>query len=114
MKKRKRLTKEQRLELHKKYNGHCAYCGREINITQMQADHIVPIHVGGLDAIENMNPACRSCNHAKATLDMEKFREWVETSYARVMKNPYFRIAINTGFVSVNEGHVKFYFEEDE
>ena len=33
--------------IYNKYNGHCAYCGREIAYKDMQVDHIRPKHQGG-------------------------------------------------------------------
>lgn len=48
-----------------------------LDYKDMQADHVIPLRVGGNDDISNMLPACRSCNHYKAALDLEKFREYV-------------------------------------
>ena len=59
------MTKSSRLIVYNKYNGHCAYCGHEININEMQVDHIHPQRLGGTDDISNLNPACRLCNHYK-------------------------------------------------
>ena len=39
----------------------------EITIKEMQADHVVPLHLGGADEISNLYPACRACNHYKST-----------------------------------------------
>ena len=39
--KRKRITAAQRMKVWQKYNGHCAYCGCEIMLEEMQVDHIV-------------------------------------------------------------------------
>lgn len=35
--------------VYNKYNGHCAYCGRKIDIKDMQIDHFVPILRGVSD-----------------------------------------------------------------
>lgn len=32
MSKRKNLTKQQRQQVYNKYNGHCAYCGCELEL----------------------------------------------------------------------------------
>lgn len=40
--KRKRITKADRLRVFNKYGGHCAYCGREMEIKEMQVDHMIP------------------------------------------------------------------------
>jgi len=37
------MNKRQRIEIYNKYQGHCAYCGEEIDYKQMQVDHHVPI-----------------------------------------------------------------------
>ena len=39
--KRKRFGKEIRKAVHNKYNRHCAYCGTEIPIFNMQIDHLI-------------------------------------------------------------------------
>lgn len=75
MSNRKRLTKEERNLILEKTNGHCAYCGCPISSEEMQVDHIMPLRKGGVDAIENMLPACRSRNHYKSTLSIQQFRE---------------------------------------
>jgi 5-methylcytosine-specific restriction endonuclease McrA len=33
-----------REEVYNKCSGHCAYCGKEITIKQMQVDHIKPLY----------------------------------------------------------------------
>ena len=40
--KRKRSTKADRLQVFNKYGGHCSYCGREMEINEMQVDHLIP------------------------------------------------------------------------
>lgn len=51
----------------------CAINGCEIDYTahwlapnSFTIDHIVPLDLGGLDVIENIQPACRACNRAKS------------------------------------------------
>ena len=36
------MTKDKRITVYDKYDGHCAYCGREIGLQDMQIDHIKP------------------------------------------------------------------------
>lgn len=75
------MNKEQRLQVYNKYNGHCAYCGKEIEYSEMQVDHILPMYIykgklskEELNSIENFNPSCRMCNFRKGTLSIEEFR----------------------------------------
>ena len=56
------------------YNFRCAYCGKR---THLARDHIIPISRSGSDSMDNIVPACKTCNsskHAKALLDWNKFR----------------------------------------
>lgn len=36
------ISKKTRLAVYEKYDGHCAYCGREIRYEDMQVDHFKP------------------------------------------------------------------------
>lgn len=51
--------------------GDVCICGCEIEHKYIQVDHVKPLRIGGSDELKNMLPACRSCNHYKATLDVE-------------------------------------------
>lgn len=80
------MNKNIRYAVYAKYNGHCAYCGCEIDYKDMQVDHIKPKcrnnettaerHLGGVgeDSIENFNPSCRMCNFYKGMYTIEQFR----------------------------------------
>lgn len=52
------------------FGGCCAYClSRATSV-----DHLVPISRGGLDAPDNVVPACRSCNSSK---NAKSLLQWV-------------------------------------
>lgn len=112
---RHRLTQAERQEVYDKMGGHCAYCGCEITLRQMQADHKVPLHLGGADTVDNMFPACRSCNHYKSTLTVDKFREAVQ-AMPRVLArdNVTYRNAMRFGVVTPTPHPVVFYYERRE
>ena len=40
------MNKETRLKVYLMYDGHCAYCGKDIEYKDMQVDHIVPKNRG--------------------------------------------------------------------
>lgn len=44
MNQRRKLTKDERMAVYKKTNGHCAYCGCELEYKDMQVDHVIPIN----------------------------------------------------------------------
>ena len=51
-------------QLVEEYGGTCAYCRWAPATTR---DHIIPLSAGGQHRIENLVPACRSCNSRKHT-----------------------------------------------
>ena len=89
------MTKKQREAVYSKYNGHCAYCGREIEYKDMQVDHLIPqrratakagrgrLPVEEIEPEENYMPSCRSCNHYKRAHSLETFRRYISYQYKR-------------------------------
>jgi len=61
--------------------GRCAYCGTGIQIFRKDrnadlratVDHIIPLSKGGADLVENTLGACRRCNLAKSSTDLDAF-----------------------------------------
>lgn len=113
--KRRQLTKAQRREIYQKTNGHCAYCGCELEYERMAVDHVIPLAHGGADEMDNMLPSCRSCNHYKDTRTLEHFREAVEKFPAVLKRDSVtYRNAVRFGLVKPNPHKVTFYFEKLE
>lgn len=48
------------------FDNRCAYCGRDGALEQ---DHVVPVSRGGRHTIDNLVPACVSCNTSKKDSD---------------------------------------------
>ena len=109
---RKALSKDMRARVYAMYGGHCAYCGKEIDITEMQVDHVQSLYRGGDDEPENYRPACRQCNFYKSTMSVEGLREQLGLIPGRLEKLLTFRLALAHGLVRITGKPVKFYFEE--
>lgn len=109
------MTKKIRTKVHLKYKGRCAYCGIEITEKEMQVDHITPQSTGGTNEFENLNPACKICNHYKRDLKLSSWREWyLEKLIERIRKIYIVRVAERFGMISFHEWDKKFYFEKLE
>ena len=111
---RKVLSKDMRTRVYEMYGGHCAYCGREIDIKEMQVDHVQAVYLGGEDEIANYRPACRSCNFYKSTMSVEGLREQLGLIAGRLEKLFIFRLALAYGLIHLTGRPVKFYFEGHE
>ena len=57
------LSLAQWLAVYRFYEGNCVYCGRAANTM----DHILPLSRGGTHTVDNVTPACKSCNSRKRT-----------------------------------------------
>lgn len=121
--KRRKLSKDERRAVYEKYDRHCAYCGKQMAISDMQVDHLIPMQFYeaylkkgvDIDTMDNYMPACRSCNHYKDTMTLDKFRAAIEKMPAVLMRdNVTYRNAVRFGLVTPNPHTIKFYFERLE
>lgn len=116
------FNKETRQAVYDKYDGHCAYCGKEIAYKDMQVDHLVAkrnwncdIPNEEIECFENYMPACRRCNHYKRAHTLEDFREMIATIPDKLFKNNYiFKVGVDYGFFVPDTRKVAFYFEQTE
>ena len=104
-----------RQKIYAKYNRHCAYCGKEIFLTDMQVDHIIPKRNGGTDNICNLNPSCRRCNHYKRASNIETFRKMISEIPQKLDRDSYiYKVGEDYGFYTPKINPVTFYFENHE
>lgn len=113
---RRKLTQKERMEVYRKMGGHCAYCGCILEYKDMQVDHVMPLNgwsEEGADTLDNMLPACRSCNHYKSAMNLESFRKMVENMPTALARDSVtYRNAVRFGLVTPNPHPVTFYFEK--
>lgn len=114
--KRVSINKAKREAVYKKYDGHCAYCGREIEYKDMQVDHFLPLRAWGIedagtDDLSNLMPACRTCNHYKRANSLETFRRYIYEIPKKLRTNYIYKVGLIYGNVSDIEKPIKFYFE---
>lgn len=72
---RRTITPEQKKAIWEKSNGICWYCGAQTNpFDDFRVDHFMPVVLGGDNHLDNLVPACHSCNAAKSDSPIEVFR----------------------------------------
>jgi 5-methylcytosine-specific restriction endonuclease McrA len=64
----------------------CAYCGKTGVI--LTKDHVRPISRGGSDGIENIAPACSSCNSSKGRRTLAEWRPKKMLKFQRAPEAP--------------------------
>lgn len=121
---RRRLSQAERKDVYDKYNGHCAYCGCDIPFKGFNVDHLHCLRnyeyteeFTGIDvhSIDNLMPACGSCNRYKATMDLETFRKMLSGIPKRLARDvSTYNIAVRFGMIEEHNEPIKFYFERME
>jgi len=66
----KTLTLDQWEQIKNEFNSKCAYCGKEEKLT---IEHFIPLSKFGELSINNILPACQSCNSSK---NAKSFFDW--------------------------------------
>lgn len=69
------LTLDQWLAVYRFYEGRCVYCGRPANTM----DHVLAMSRGGTHSVDNIVPACKSCNSSKRS---QTPTEWYQAQVA--------------------------------
>lgn len=75
-----RISADEWLEVIRVSGGCCAYCGA---CGPLEADPRVPLSRGGSNTIDNILPACISCNRKKHSLTEIEFRQRIAASQMR-------------------------------
>lgn len=62
------VSKRLRMEILRRDNHTCRYCGASAPDVKLTIDHVVPITLGGQDVPENLATACADCNAGKSSV----------------------------------------------
>lgn len=115
-----------RQEVYNKCDGHCAYCGKDITLKQMQVDHKEPLfrnstneelqwykRTRGTNEMDNLLPSCARCNRWKSTYTIEEFRKEISLQIQRL--NNYssnYRMVKDYNLIQETNNTVVFYYEK--
>lgn len=98
------ITRLQRLNLYNSYEGHCAFCGREINYRDMVACSITGYHL----------PCCKTCSNSSYKLDLEGFRSKISNSIKQFYNSHIGNLLYcYSGLDSQLNENIIFYFEKE-
>ena len=68
-------------------NGKCCYCQKQLSLSSMTVEHIMPISLGGSRKWNNVAVACHSCNSKRGNSTHSKW-----TPKSRLYKPTYYDI----------------------
>lgn len=125
------MTKTDRQKVFQMFDGRCAYCGCHLG-NRWHVDHVEALHRNSRydrekrkfvqdgtcqnphnERPDNYMPSCISCNITKATLTIEKFREYIQQTVESLNNNRYaaYKFAKRFGLIQETPKPVVFYFE---
>jgi 5-methylcytosine-specific restriction endonuclease McrA len=130
----KKLKKAEREAVFQKFDGHCAYCAEQLPDKGWHADHMLPvgritryctakrryIYTGVSrnpqnDNLENLVPACKSCNLLKRDMSIEQFRTLLQNFTRSLTRDDVrYRAAKRFSTIVETEIPVIFLFESYE
>lgn len=124
-------SKKDRQIIYDKFEGHCSYCGCELQ-KGWHVDELLPVrrnskydkdkqkfvfdgtykHPERLN-INNQMPACPSCNINKHSMSLEEFRSLISGFMKHLNEvNTQYKVAKRYGLVQETKNEVVFYFEK--
>ena len=62
------------VEIYRKSDGRCWYCGDYLNTLNIHVDHVIPKRRGGTDDHRNIVLACGACNLEKGAMMLDDYR----------------------------------------
>jgi len=126
------MKKEDRQKVFDKFGGKCAYCGCELT-KSFHCDHVEPIQRNKefdrekrvfkqlpnsqsmfpqRDNLDNIYPACASCNIQKHSYTLEEFRKNIQGFIEQLnLRFNQYKFAKKYGLVKETGNKVVFYFE---
>lgn len=69
------FTRKQRAELALRAKGCCELCGARLKVGEGEADHILPVELGGESTLANGQLLCKPCHNGKTATDVQRMRK---------------------------------------
>lgn len=69
------FTRKQRAEICLRAGGCCEKCFAKLKVGEGEADHILPVELGGESEVDNGRWLCRVCHREKTTDDIRRIRK---------------------------------------
>lgn len=86
---RKNFTAKERLQIYRKTEGHCYLCGEFVDFDAFEIEHRIPLANGGKNDMDNLFPACHTCNTLKGSIAPADLLEKIKQIYLYQMGKKY-------------------------
>lgn len=86
---RKRFSKEDRISIYRKTDGHCYLCGELVAFNSFEIEHHIPVSKGGTNELCNLFCSCHNCNSIKRNVYPQDFMEKISQIFMYQMEKKY-------------------------
>jgi len=69
------FTRKQRAEISLRAGGCCEKCGAKLKAGEGDADHVLPVELGGESEVSNGQWLCKVCHKGKTATDVRAIRK---------------------------------------
>jgi len=83
--KKERITKNLRRMVIERDGQRCVFCGVDLEINEIQLDHVIPESQGGSTSFGNLQVTCKKCNTEKGVLTEEQFLNKLRTRAINIL-----------------------------
>ncbi len=84
----KKTFQELKSIVYEKTNGHCGYCGKELEQNSMwHIEHMQPKSKRGSSNLDNLIPSCTTCNINKSNKNPQEFKALIIARTIRYIRN---------------------------
>lgn len=101
-----------RQTIYQSTENHCAYCGADGIDTFLILDHVTPKVLGGRSTIDNLIPACHSCNSSKGGRTLEQYRHAQLKKQGKVFSQEQLTYLASLGITLPEPPPHRFWFEQ--
>ena len=110
-----KLTPAERKMVHKRYGGHCAYCGKIISLSQMEISVVSKMKYAHKKDLNLILPSCRVCNRGRKTKSIPQYRNDIRQAHEILLRyKGIYGLTVRFHKVNWSGDNFKFYFEQEE
>jgi len=68
------LLKYDRMKIFRRDKFICFHCGNKFDVSELEVDHLVPLHNNGTNKESNLVTSCRTCNRKRGVLNLTRWQ----------------------------------------
>lgn len=99
------VPRKVRFDVFRRDSYTCRYCGAKPPESVLVIDHMVPVHAGGKNSIDNLVTACMACNQGKGptVLDGNQFPDLESPTYTADLVQDLMEMSVYRDYLELRD-----------